>query len=394
MYGLKTIPPSRFSNTNANGLWEYSPFLCGVGLMEALELAYGMNFLMWDRMPEPMSLIHLHNMLVQKGHINQAVGLYATLQDLSPTAVFVDGKVPTSDFGGAFAAQVTEPGSRRAMFQRQAIRRTASRTATDIHGLLKTNMNRFFKQKSFLGLYREAQWVPERIPDDELPMASALCMIRLGQTKHVTDSATGTKIIEDTTLVRRARSQGIDDRTMTTMSSLLVANNGDQPLPEALKDCIPEGYHHASPSRKSQRRGAIGGRELLSLLRQDIVSDVSGRWPISSLNYVWATVRMMMVFTQIEDELKRLRNPLWVHAYEQDPVLMREKRASLTLLVLTEQDEECMEVMSKAFQDPRAGFMEHIYWEDLDEIGPEMVKRTDPMDYDEQAEAAASCTVM
>lgn len=37
MNGLKTIPPSRFSNSNSNGLWEYYPFLCGVGLMEPWE---------------------------------------------------------------------------------------------------------------------------------------------------------------------------------------------------------------------------------------------------------------------------------------------------------------------------------------------------------------------
>ena len=43
-YVLNTIAPYRFSNTNANGLWDYSPFLCGVGLAEALELAYSMNF--------------------------------------------------------------------------------------------------------------------------------------------------------------------------------------------------------------------------------------------------------------------------------------------------------------------------------------------------------------
>lgn len=32
MHGLTTIPPSRFSSSNPNGLQEYSPFLCGVGM--------------------------------------------------------------------------------------------------------------------------------------------------------------------------------------------------------------------------------------------------------------------------------------------------------------------------------------------------------------------------
>jgi hypothetical protein len=47
-YGLNTIPPSRFSNTDSNGLWEYSPLLCGVGLVEALQLAYVHGICAWD----------------------------------------------------------------------------------------------------------------------------------------------------------------------------------------------------------------------------------------------------------------------------------------------------------------------------------------------------------
>jgi hypothetical protein len=66
MYGLTDIPPSRFSNTNSNGLWEYCPSLCGAGLSEGLELAYGMGLFIWDNVPEPMCILHLHNMLVQR----------------------------------------------------------------------------------------------------------------------------------------------------------------------------------------------------------------------------------------------------------------------------------------------------------------------------------------
>lgn len=47
------MPSSRFSNTCSNGLWEYSPFLCGVGLMEALEIAYSVSMTMWEGLPEP-----------------------------------------------------------------------------------------------------------------------------------------------------------------------------------------------------------------------------------------------------------------------------------------------------------------------------------------------------
>lgn len=58
MHGLDTIPPSRFSSTTANGLWEYSPFLCGVGLGEGLDISYRLGMAAWDRHPEPVLAVH------------------------------------------------------------------------------------------------------------------------------------------------------------------------------------------------------------------------------------------------------------------------------------------------------------------------------------------------
>jgi hypothetical protein len=389
MSGLQTIPPSRFSNTNANGLWEYSPFLCGLGLVEALELAYGMNFLVWDRIPEPMCVIHLHNMLVQKGYIRQPIGLYASLQDLFTTAFFASGKVPVSDFNEAFLAIVNETGSRRAAFQRREISQTIARTAVDTHGLLDINANRFFKQKSLLRIYHEAEWVPERIPDKDISPTSALGMLRISQTKMVVESMTGKRVLEDTALIRRARSDGISDETMIQMLSLVQDRGTDQPLPEALLASLPEGYNTSPGPRNKHGKGIFGGRELLDLLKLDIISDISGERPLSSLNYVWVTTRFMMLFHQIEDKLKLLRNPLWIRAYEKEAVMTREKRLSLTVLALTQQDEECMEVIAEAFQNPRTGFMQHIYWEDLKNSAETVSK-----DATDDDEIGGSCTVM
>jgi hypothetical protein len=333
-------------------------------------------------------------MLVQKGHISQEIGLYASLQQIFPTAFFAGGKPPTSDFKGAFHAVCSETSS-RATFQRRAISRTIARTAVDLHGLLDMNANRFFKQKSLLRLYREADWVPERIPDEEVPVFSALGIIRIGHTKIVADPATGKRALENTPLVGRARFDGLDDETMIQMSSLLQDRNTDQTLPQALLASLPKGYSN-SPFPEYKRgssafsKGISGDREMLNLLKLDIINDISGEErPLSSLNYVWVTARFMLLFHQIEDELKRLRNPLWIRAYEQEPLLMREKRLSLTALVLAEEDDECMEVMARVFQNPRPGFMQHIYWEDLDSSSK--VMSTDAMDHDE---VGASCTVM
>ncbi|KAF1815110.1 hypothetical protein P152DRAFT_412254 [Eremomyces bilateralis CBS 781.70] len=393
MYGLTTIPPSRFSNTTANGLWEYSPFLCGVGLMEALELAYAVGLLIMDRIPEPMCVIHLHNMLVQKGYISEPVGLYASLQSLFPEAFFADGQIPTSDFATAFTAALDKSGSRRATVRRQTSR-AAARTAFDIHGILDTNANRFFKKKSILRLYREADWIPERIPDENIPVLSILSILRIGQMKHPVDPATGKKVLKNTTLVRRARAEGLHDDAMIEMSALIHKGHVDQELTEAFLSSRPKDYSTSGISKPTAggNRSKIGLSDaaLLDLLKLDIINDVSGQQPVSSLNYIWTTAMFMVLFHRIEDKLEKMRHPLWIQAYEADPKMRKERRASLTGLMLATEDEECLKVMAELFQTPRSGFMQHIYWEDLC-TSPTLVSK-DPLDDDEGT--GAVCTVM
>lgn len=291
---------------------------------------------------------------------------YYSLQELFQSSFFANGNISTSDFSQAFLAVVSETGSRRATFQRRAIRQHVGRTATDIHGLLNASINRFFKTKSLLRLYREADWVPDRIPDGEVPVPSALAMLRISQTKHVTDPVTGKKVMENTELVKGARSAGIDDATMMMMSSMRQKSSDDQEIPESVLAALPEGYKTGRLPGSDPSKDALRSQELLDLLKLDIISDISGEnRPLSSLNYVWVTARFMLLFHHIEDELRRLRNPLWIQAYEGNSLMTREKRVSLTMLALAGEDEECLEVMAKAFQSPRAGFMDHIYWDEL-----------------------------
>lgn len=205
MHGLNTIPASRFSNTNSNGLWEYSPFLCAIGLMEGLEIAYLSSMKLWDQIPEVVLAVHLHNMLVQKGYITRRIGLYGSLEELFSNSFFVDGKAPTSDFVGALLARVNQTGARRVQSERHAFTRTAARSAVDIHGLLDFKGNRFFTNQTTLTSYRQAKWDPMRIPDSDIPVASCLVMIQISPTGLVLDTDTGERRLKDTELIKRAR---------------------------------------------------------------------------------------------------------------------------------------------------------------------------------------------
>lgn len=377
MYGLQTIPSSRFSNRNANGLWEYSPFLCGVGLMESLELGYLVNMMIWDRMPEPFLLVHLHNMLVQKGYVAPAVGLFASLEDIFPTTFFVDGKKPVADFDEALTARIGQTGGRRAHFERRGIRRNATRSAVDIHGLLDLSANRIFTTKSSLVLYRQAEWDLDRIPDAEVPWPSLLALSRLACTKQITDPLTGAKTMQETDIVKRARAAGIKNAEILRMASSVEHLTTERPVPAEILDTLPEGYSHSrmggpntSPLKKNTQSN-FPSRDLLTLVKRDVHDDVCGTRPLSSLNLVWVTSRFLMLFMQIEERLKELRNPLWVETYERpDSSLKWEKRVALVVMALNEScqhygREECLAVMAEMFEEQRMGWMQHIYWDDL-----------------------------
>ncbi|THC94884.1 hypothetical protein EYZ11_005646 [Aspergillus tanneri] len=378
MHGLQTIPLSCFSSTN--GLWEYSPFLCGVGLIEGLEITYLLNMKIWDRIPEPVLLIHLHNMLLQKGYITKPIGLYASLEELFPSSFFSAGKVPTSNFAGALLARINETGSRRLIFERKATARTAARSAVDIHGLLDVNANRFFRTKSTLTLYRQVDWDPERIADSDIRVTSFLGMARLGQKKQLIGPMTGERRLEDTELVNRARAQGMDELALLDLLSLLgrLKANDDVRLPENLLGSSSKGQR--LPELSKRTGGAthpndvhndlkVTGQKLLELLKWDIFADVCGEQPLLSLNYVWVTARFIMLFMQIEEELRRLKNPLYVRAYETEREWRWHKRVGLTMMALSGEDNECLQTMAREFQNPRVGFMTHIYWKDIEEMG-------------------------
>lgn len=345
MSGLKTLPPSRFSNSNANGLWEYSPLLCGAGLAEGLEIGYRFGQLLWDQIPEPMLLIHLHNMLVQKKYLDRPIGLFASLEQTFRTAFFANGRVPTSDFTQALSSQVDKTGTH--MAQRQQAKRRGQ--ATSRHALLDVAANRFFSTKSNLLLYRESGWNLDRIPNEDLG----------GQT-----------------LLSNLRSDAESFGQRSADTGRLHPLHLDHPTP-----ALPQ-----LPKLKDLSR-----RELLEAIRLDIRSDVCGTFPYSSLNFPWVTARMMTIFMTFEDELKKLNNPTYNEIYLENSGRNPMKRVFLVVAALSETDEECMRTMARVMEEQRMGWMQHMYWEDLDDLDQ---VRDHLMDERDDVMAADACSIM
>ncbi|KAL4876631.1 hypothetical protein BJY04DRAFT_222810 [Aspergillus karnatakaensis] len=289
MYGLKTIPPSRFTSTNSNGLWEYSPYLCGVGLMEALELAHAVSMRLWESSADCMCLMHLHNMLVQKRYLKSPIGLYKSLELVFRDDFFVDGKVPKSHFVQALLAVVFKVRNLRtsATYRNNAYR--DYRNASDLRELLVVSTNPLLRSKSLVTLYREAYWIPDRIPDSDIPTATALASLRLHQVKRVVDPVTGKGTLEDTELVRRFRAAGWDDPTMlalTETSTIVITSVEEDKMPKAVLEAhVAEGYKwqpkKSTQSHTLRDKGILSSKDFLRILEFDLKGDIGfGSRPI------------------------------------------------------------------------------------------------------------------
>lgn len=402
---LKTFPPSRFSYTNSNGLWEYSPFLCGVGLMEGLEIAYRLGMAIWDVMPEPWLVIHLHNMLVQKGYIAEPVSLYQGLQHIFQEVLFNQGAVPTSNFAATLVTIVANSqegrDTRRKKDQLPQLTRPES---ANIQAIMDLENNMTFTLKPSLILYREAGWNTERVSESEIRVGSLLGVMRLSQTKQSVDPATGKRRLEPTELVRRHLAAKVDGKPATSEESLIKVVDGFSKIARGLRHRwdvsqrvgpalpqLPGGLSGASEPRSRDRATGGGGppemrgSDLLEALKLDIHVDIAGDHPVSGVNYAWVTVRFMVLFNNIETELRKRRNPLYVRAFETES--KRPPRLSLVYWAMLEENEECLRVMAEEFQNLRAGFAHHVYW-DVTTMPPKW------SDSESRDATDAGCTVM
>lgn len=100
-------------------------------------------------------------------------------------------------------------------------------------------------------LYREADWVPEWIPEEDIPEMSCLTALRISEAKIVQNSS-GKKSIEEAPLVARMKAIGLKDEDMLRLIDGLRerAPKYDE-IPEELlaaaKLSVPEGYTIGPP---------------------------------------------------------------------------------------------------------------------------------------------------
>lgn len=362
--GIPHSTPSRFSSTNTNGIWEYSPYLCGIGLLEGLELAYLTGVTLWDKTPEVMMMMHIHNKLVHKGYLKAPVNLFTFLELEFSHQFFVDGKPPTSKFHEHLVARlrkINDGGTNAGYFSQTHRTYTLSKAeieTANLHKIFDADINRYFRKTRVAHHLRAADWDVARLPDKDLPMTS---LILLNRICKITDSEPETMSVEDKLLLDRARTRGIADATLASMMSRNHApnTNGVQGESKKKKD---------SSRRAQSRVGHQGSRahmpveEILAVVEADMVRDTDGRAPVLGMNLVLVFVCLQRQYTQVMGKLKESQNPLYEVACKSEPVESSMLfRVILARLVLFHDNEECLRTFSDAMEGPC--YSDFLYWE-------------------------------
>lgn len=240
-------------------------------------------------------------------------------------------------------------------------------------------------------------------------------MMRAVNTERVTDPETGERRFKETELTKRANKnakhasvlqdiasgsfpqlQGHADDddeaafTEATMRQIPELNDYKRPPPRRDPYNLHQEQKKKSPLANSQ------GRELLDLLRPDLFADICGNNPLSSINYVWVTCIIIILFMKIEDVFSKARHPLWVETYEGSSRSWPQwrKRAVFVAQAMASADENAMRLFAQAFEQTRGGILACVYWEDLKE--GESGFRETPTDGDDSdgVPSPEQCTVM
>jgi len=262
----------------------------------------------------------------------------------------------------------------------------------------------------------DAGWVPEKIPDADVRLQSILYMMRVVNTERVTDPKTGERRLKETELTKRASRdakhasvlQDIASGSLSQLQGRADDDDDDAAFAEATFRQIPEldDYTLPSPRRdpynlhqEQKKKSPLAnpqGRDLLDLLRPDLFADICGNNPLSSINYVWVTCIIIILFLKIEDVFSKARHPLWVETYERSSRSWPQgrKRAVLVAQAMASADEDAMRLFAQAFEQTRGGILACVYWEDLKEA--ESGFRETPTDGDgsDGIPSPEQCTVM
>lgn len=342
--------PSRFEANDSQGLHEYCPYLCGAGLAESLELSAQMGLHLWDNLLEIVFIIHIHNMLIQKGALHKPIRLYQLLQDMYPVAFFKDGKPPTRNFLNAVVERVNaDRRELRVELQRHRQRNNLQLNNMELDKFFNSEKNKFFKTNTLLTACHMADWDLERIPERDMPSESSL----MGM---IPSDSSGQRQTQRLKLLRLQE----DEEPEADHTSDTVRGACDRPVPNRALD--PK--DHSLPLHAlSMQKARMSTRQTLESFKADLIQDVCGaRRPLSNVNHGALYCEIARLLQGFERRLAQERHPGYVlvmsKANSRDS-----RRQALCALALEGSDPRICEIMAEEFRLRDPSLQEYTYWD-------------------------------
>ena len=82
------LPASLFAKSTANGLWLYSPYLCGTGMVEMFNTAYDWGTKCWHHSGFMVGFFHLYNVLLENGHLKKPIDFFERVIEVFKEDIF------------------------------------------------------------------------------------------------------------------------------------------------------------------------------------------------------------------------------------------------------------------------------------------------------------------
>lgn len=123
---------------------------------------------------------------------------------------------------------------------------------------------------SYLAALQDANWGPDRIPDEDISTLSCFMVYQLGRLKVAVDPATGQKrLLEENDLVKRFRAMGVPDKEMVDCLAYMreMLQNGARASSAASLDDHKRVETRASAFLGEDAAANGGNRMLLWLVR-------------------------------------------------------------------------------------------------------------------------------
>ena len=192
---LGEAPRSLFSKSSKNGLWLYSPYLCGTGMVDMLNMSYDWGTKCWDRSGYMQAFFHLYNMLLQNGHIQKPIDILERVIDVFKNDIFRGRQRPTKKFFDAFKLSLDIKAQYLGDFTKMRRRKAGAQKENSIFRDKgkPSDHNLYIKQSKLFAL-RQANWLVDKIDQSRFPSLAT-------RPQSVTEflDALKTDLIEDVT---------------------------------------------------------------------------------------------------------------------------------------------------------------------------------------------------